>query len=336
MMMTDPTIPPGLEPRFCQPENWRWHVFTNARGQKLRFGAVSPKGRIPDAVVVCLPGLSEFGEKYFELAHDMLARNMAFWVLDWQGQGKSQRPPGNPHKRHVASFDDDVADLDFFLNEYVKHAAVHPDVGRLPMVMLAHSMGGNIGLRYIARYPDMFSCAAFSAPMTGIRALRHIPLTLALALSGLLRGALNRVYVFGGGDWSADERADPARNIFSGDPARNALHNAWCIADPALRVGGVTFGWVFAALRSCAVLRRQKTAAAIDIPCLFGLASDDALVDNKATRNLAARLKQAHILELPGARHEILMESDPIRRAFLENFFILLDENRIREKLKTF
>src|ERR1035437_9489859 len=102
---------PGLENRFSQPAGWRWDVFTDARGKNLRFGAVDPAGGDPAAVVIVLPGLSEFSEKYFEVARDMLRRNLAFRVLAWQGQGKSDRYLGNPHKRHTAGFDEDIADL---------------------------------------------------------------------------------------------------------------------------------------------------------------------------------------------------------------------------------
>ena len=335
-MMTQAPNIPALPPRFLQPDGWRWHVFTNTKGKKLRFGAVSPKGKIPDAVVVCLPGLSEFSEKYFELAHDMLDRNMAFWVLDWQGQGRSDRPQINPQRRYVASFDDDIDDLQFFLTEYVKHAAVHPDVGRLPMVMIAHSMGANIGLRYLAKYPDMFSCAAFTAPLIAIRATAFLPKQIALGMSEVLQLFLARSYVAGGKDWSPDVRANPAKNIFSSDPMRCTIHNAWCQADARLQVGDVTYGWVHAALNSCAILQKRGTAEAIQIPCLFGLAEKEMLVDNRAARKFAARIKNAKILELPGAFHEILMEKNDIRNRFLQEFFTLMDENRIKDKLKTF
>lgn len=335
-MMTQTSTIPALPPRFLQPEGWRWHVFTNTKGKKLRFGAVSPKGKIPDAVVVCLPGLSEFGEKYFELAHDMLDRNMAFWVLDWQGQGRSDRPQAHPQRRYVASFDDDIDDLQFFLSEYVKHAAVHPDVGRLPMVMLAHSMGANIGLRYLAKYPDMFSCAAFTAPLVALRATSFMPQFISQGLAEVLRLFMGRSYVLGGKDWSPNVRDDPHKNIFSSDPARRTVHNAWSRADSRLQVGDVTFGWVHAALESCAALQRHGAAEAIQVPCLFGLAGKEMLVDNKAARKFAARVEKAKTIEFPGSLHEILMETDAFRGAFLKEFFALMDENRIRDKLKTF
>lgn len=323
-------------PRFQQPEGWRWHTFTNPSGQKLRFGTVSPKSRIPDAVVVVLPGLSEFAEKYFELAHDLLDRNLSVWVMDWQGQGLSNRLLANRQKRHSSGFDNDLSDLHYFLVEYVKHASVHPDVGRIPMVMLAHSMGGNLGMRYLIEHPGMFCSAAFSAPMTSIAAIKPLPLSVAVDISALLKECSNMSYVFGGKDWSPADRDTPSKNIFSSDPVRSRIHNAWCLKNPDLQVGNVTFGWLHAALRSCAALQHTIKATPIEIPCLFGLAGHDKLVDNNATRKLAKALPQGKILELPEAMHEIMMERDPIRNEFLNTFATMLADNKIREKLKPF
>lgn len=336
--MADKTQPPtpDLEPRFLMPEGWRWHVFRTPSGRRMRFGTVTPRGRIPDAVVVGLPGLSEFGEKYFEIAHDLLAQNLSFWVIDWQGQGLSDRPFKNSQKRHSAGFDQDVEDLHFFILEYVKHASVHPDVGRIPLVMLAHSMGGNIGLRYLIRHPEIFAGAAFSAPMTGIQALSGLPALIRNALTAFFSTMCGKSYVFGGKDWAPDERADPARNIFSGDPVRAAVHNAWCLSDPRLQVGNITFGWLYQAVRSCHALTREIARAPIQIPCLFGLAGREKLVSNTTTRQIAAALPDARVLDFPDAMHEVMMERDEIRNAFLVAFIDLINHQSIKGQLKPF
>ena len=110
---------PDLDDRFLEPEGWRWHHFTR-ENRNLRFGSVFPQDSIPDAVVVCLPGLSEFAEKYFEVARTVTRHNMAFWVLDWMGQGKSGRYLKNPHKRHSHGFQKDIDDLHYFICEHIK------------------------------------------------------------------------------------------------------------------------------------------------------------------------------------------------------------------------
>ena len=176
---------PDLEERFLEPEGWRWHSFTRptqSGGRKIRFGSVFPKDSVPDAVVVCLPGLSEFSEKYYETARTLLDKNIAFWTLDWFGQGGSDRYLKNRQKRHAVSFDEDVEDLRYFITEYVKHACVHPDVGRIPMAMLSHSMGETIGLTYHHNSPDMFKCSAVIALFLWLQAGKSIPAYASLSL----------------------------------------------------------------------------------------------------------------------------------------------------------
>jgi lysophospholipase len=324
--------PPNLSPRFREPEGWRWHSFTASGGYALRFGAAAPKSRVPDAIVIALPGLGEFAEKYFEVAQDMLDRNLGFWVLDWHGQGRSDRYLKNPQKRHAGPFARDVADLHDFIIGYVKHAAVHPDVGRIPLVMLAHSMGGNIGLRYLRDHPDMFACAAMTAPMAGILALRRVPSVIPETMA-LLCG---KRYVPGGGDWNRERRIRQARETLSSDPARAGAQTAWSEADPALQIGDVTFGWIHEAAVSCACLARPGVPEAIKTPVLMALAGHDRLVDNAAARRLAARLPHAQILEMPDSLHEILMERDDLRNIFLGAFDKWLKTNAIKEKLKPF
>lgn len=329
-------VPPALTPRFQKPEGWRWHVFTTPQGKKLRFGTVAPKEGVPDAVVIVLQGLSEFCEKFYEVAHDMLDRNISVWAMDWQGQGLSDRHLKDRQKRHARDFDEDIADLHYFIREYVKHAAVHPDVGRIPLVMLGHSMGGNIGLRYLEKHPDVFSCAAFSAPMIGIAGLNFAPSWARLPLTALFKEVADQSYVFGGGPWTEKARAHPGKNIFSSDPVRDAVHNAWCLADPRLQVGNVTFGWLHAANISCATLQKPEVMRRIATPVMVALAGQDKLVNNGIARKALSHMPDARIVELRAAKHEILMESDRHRNQFLQEFDNLLRVNNIKHKLQKF
>ncbi|MEZ5918748.1 MAG: alpha/beta hydrolase [Alphaproteobacteria bacterium] len=337
-MSNIPPAPSGLEDRFTPPPGWRWHFFTRDN-RKLRFGSAFPQDSIPDAVVVCLPGLSEFGEKYFEVARYCLEHNLAFWVLDWMGQGRSDRYLKNPHKRHSTGFQKDVEDLHYFILEYIKHSSVHPDKGRIPLAMLAHSMGANIGLHYLSQHPGMFECAAMTAPLCAIKALKPLPDPLRLSLTGLLGGIAGKLYVPGGGNWREDMHpAPPAPKSLSSDEARGALHNLWSLHDPALQVGGITFGWLNRAARSCARLRKDSTLAAIQTRCLLAMAGIENLVDNNAAERAAQKIRHAEILQLPESRHEILMERDEIRGVFLDKFYKLIEETIIArpETLKPF
>jgi lysophospholipase len=186
--------------------------------------------------------------------------------------------------------------------------------------MLAHSMGGNIGLRYLAAHPGIFACAALSSPMLGIQAASVLPEGLRHGVASILRGMMGSSYIFGGGDWQPEFRDKQAKNILSSDPVRSAVHNAWCLHDPGLQVGNITFGWLHEALVSCHALNAPGAAQKITTPCLIAVAEKDRLVDNRAILRFAHRLPDARIFELKGSNHEILMERDDIRDKFLGAF----------------
>lgn len=334
-MNSTTSTPPKLEERFTEPKGWRWHQFTR-NNRTIRFGSVFPEDNIPDAVVVCLPGLSEFSEKYFEIARTCLDKNLAFWVLDWMGQGRSGRYLENPHKRHAHSFQEDVDDLHYFVMEYIKHSSVHPDKGRIPLAMLAHSMGANIGMRYLQQHPDRFECAAFTAPMFGIKAFSAIPAPLHLVATSVCQFFADKRYVPGDGDWR--KRDDENQNKFSNDEVRREIHDAWCNADPSLQVGHVTFGWVHRAASSCFALQSPKLLKSIHTHCLIAKADHEDFVDNNAISKVSKKLSNAQLVEYPDAAHEILMEKDNIRDDFFDSFYKLIKEHIIDvpETLKPF
>ena len=326
---------PDLEERFLQPKGWRAHHF-QSHGMRIKFGSVFPEDSVPDAVVVCLPGLSEFTEKYYEVARTCLDMNLAFWVLDWPGQGRSDRYIKGTQKRHGQDFEIEVERLHDFIQSYIKHSSVHPDVGRIPMAMLGHSMGANIGLRYLEKYPNTFECAAFSAPMFGIKALNGIP--FARTMLSALNLVMPKSYITGGGDWHERMRKGNAGDVFSNDPVRAAVHDAWCTADPSLSVGSPTFGWLYHAAKSCRLVRRKSLLSRIQTHCLITIAGQENIVDNYDIAHVAANIENANLLEFHDSAHEILMEQDSVRDKFFKEFHRLIEKTIIAkpETLKPF
>lgn len=298
---------PDLAPRFLQPSRWQWGECARKAGRALRHGYALPEN--PKAIIVFLSGLSEFCEKHFETVHWALDNGYGLFMLDWFGQGKSGRYLKNPHKRHAADFQEDVDDLAHWIENHVK-----PKTASLPLFTMAHSMGANIGLHYIQQNPKTITAVCFTAPMFGIKTMRHIP------FSGQLTKIMDRFaaesYVPGGGDWRKGMHPSPSLSILTKDPTRNPIHNAWSIADPALQIGGVTFGWVYEAHKSCLKLKNINLED-LQTPCVIVCVQHDLLVDNKANRKICNRLPNAKLKMLAGAYHEPLMESDDIRNHLL-------------------
>ena len=250
-MITDIT-PPDLEKRFQKPDGWQWD-YCERKGRIIRLGHVFPENTTPDAIVVCLSGVREFSEKYYETARWCLARNLAFRTFDWVGQGKSKRYLSDPQKRHSTGFKRDIDDLHTIVIKYVQSQ----NKTHIPLVMLAHSMGANPALRYLHRYPGIFACAALTAPLIGIKKFAAVPQYFALAAALACRLCAGRLAIPG------TKKDIP----LSSDSARAALHERWCAADPALRCGNVTFGWVHAAQKSCMALQNPAVHTMIQTPC---------------------------------------------------------------------
>lgn len=312
-----------LAPQFCEPEGWQWATVT-LPGYSLRYGYVSPAGdAMPGKVVVALPGLSEFCEKYFELAHDCLAQGYGFLVLDWRGQGKSSRYLDNPNKRHSQGFDKDAQDLKAVLADSPFSPAAQD------FYMMAHSMGGNIGLRFLEDVPGVFKGAAFSAPLVGLHAFAHVPDFLASSLAAGLDRLMPRAYAPLGGDWDPFSRDYQNDIFFSSDKQRAKVHNYWMRKDKALQIGHITNQWLYDAHQSCHHIQHDFSVEALNLPCLFFTAGHEKFVDNAKAHALAARAPMARLTDFPDARHEIWMEKDGIRSEFLQPFYSLVNNNAL-------
>lgn len=314
IIMKNSAPPTTLKDRFTEPKGFEWLYFERLSAhdsatsvRKIRVGHLATENAVKTAVI--LPGLSEFGEKYFELIRELHAQNISAYVIDWFGQGKSGRYLSNPHKRHSYGFSEDIADLNYAIKNIIRPQ------NDARLIMIGHSMGGNIGLRYLAQNPDIFSSAAFTAPMIGIKEAAIIPRCIASAIFAVTSRFFNASYVPGHSDWRIELREDYGRNIFSSDPVRDRIHNFWCETEPKLQQGGVTWGWVHAAMQSCGEL--QNSLKHIKTPTLIAQAGKDKIVDNKAMSRTAQAI-DAEIMRFEDAHHEIFMERDEIRRPLIE------------------
>lgn len=304
-------ILPDLAPRFLPPAGWEDGEFKNNE-HRLIYGCAFADKK-PKSAVVILAGRSEFREKYFETMHDLLARGHAVFIMDWYGQGRSERLSGNPQKDWNIPYETHLSDLNEFIHRHVRPRLP----AHTPLYMLAHSMGGNIGLRYLEDFPTQFNVAALSAPMLGLKALYFMPLSVSVRIAGAFNP---EDYVFGGGDGNETSRQTPGAGIFSTDPVRDGVHMAWVRANPELQHGDATFGWIKNSLTSCEKIFTPGALEKIKIPCVIATARRESLVDNRAALRAARRISDITFLDLPDARHEIIMERDGARDAFLKAF----------------
>ncbi|MEL7129482.1 MAG: alpha/beta hydrolase, partial [Pseudomonadota bacterium] len=146
-----------------KPEGAEVIWFEGAEGRNLR-ACLAPAQNPQSArgtAIVC-PGRSEFIEKYFEVARDLQARGFAVVILDWPGQGLSDRLLSDHDKGHIDRFET-------FMGALKKGLEKIEDRTPRPYVAVAHSMGGAIALAAIVQEFVKVEAAAFCAPMWGIK-----------------------------------------------------------------------------------------------------------------------------------------------------------------------
>ncbi len=283
--------------------------YQSPDGVRIRWARAAVSA--PRACVVVAQGRREFIEKYAPIAAQLNSWGCDVWTFDWRGQGGSARELDNPHKGWVETFDRYLEDLDGWL-----HARVLPPTEGLPHYLLAHSMGGHLALRYLHDHPDVFDAAALSSPMVGIRMGIPQPLARRVARRMVRRGRGER-YAPGRGDYS-DANRRFAGNVLTSDRERFDWMTGLIAAQPALALGGPTWGWLAAALDSVSALNRRGYAESIEAPVLVALAGGDRVVSNRMARRFAKRLPAADVLNLPrGCRHEIPVEADRFRGPLL-------------------
>ena len=283
-------------------------------GLRLRAGYWAARDRGGAAggasgTVLLFTGRTEYLEKYHQVALDLNAAGYDVLSVDWRGQGLSDRLQVNPRPGHAERFSDyqrDVVELVV--------AAQELDLPR-PWHMLAHSMGGAIGLAALEGGLPVAS-AAFSSPMWGID-FRGIPVPVVLALTGILvrLGRGGRPAPGSGGDDSFLLLDPFLKNLLTGDGPRWGRMVAETATWPEIAIGGATSNWVREAVLEC---RRLAAVPAPDLPALIALGGRERIVSGAAIRRRAADWPGARLMELPESRHEPMMERDPIRTAFLQ------------------
>lgn len=282
-------------------------------GARLRLGVWHPEHQSPCGSVLLLSGRTEFLEKYDETARELNRRGCTVWGFDWRGQGLSGRPLADRRKGHIDTYETYLADLERV------YAHLRPGAGTAPLTLLAHSMGAHLALRFLHDHPGAVSRAVLTAPLVGIHALRGIAPGVHLLCRLAVRLGKGTAYFPGGGAGAGRDLRFEGNRLTS-DRSRFARTRTLLASNPDLALGGPTWGWLKATLDALGTLTRPGFAAGITAPVLMVLAGAERIVCNRAAASLAASLPNCRLMTVAGSRHEILVEADPLRRAFWQAY----------------
>lgn len=267
--------------------------------------------------VFVFPGRTEYIEKYGRTVYDLHKAGYAALVVDWRGQGLAHRVGDDPAIGHVRHFSDYQLDV-VALIAYARSQKLPK-----PWFLLAHSMGGCIGLRAIVAATP-FKAVAFSAPMWGIQMSRSsaIMAPIAAKISTLLGRHESIAPTQSRVTFVA--RQHFLGNDLTSDPEMFAYLRRQYQAHPELTLGGPSIGWFLEADRENQAMDLMPSPT---IPAITFLGSDERIVDPARIKSRMSRWPNGELVQIPNGRHELLIELPHIREMVMRRSLALFSAN---------
>ena len=281
-----PRLAPAAPSRAWPPQGWAWGLLKIGDRPTLRYG-VSTTANAPIGDVVILPNYGESAEWWFETARDLNGERYTVWVLDGDGQGGSGRYTSQRDLGHTPDFQRDVDGLRALIRLVIRPAADRPVIviasGTAALTALAAAEQGAPLGRIVLSSPGEPSVASAGLPVAAAKI------------------GLTTLRASGGAAWSRE----------AGRKARTPREKAalgWALANPDLRMGGPSTGWLEA--------RRDMRAVAMTPAALASVAAPVTVIAPTADGPVTcAHIPRCMIRPLP-ARLPYHIEEDAVRAAW--------------------
>jgi len=236
----------------------------------------------PEGVVLVVHGLGDHGARYQTLAASIVTKGWCTYAFDLPGHGRS---PGG--RGRVDSFSGLLADIEAACQ------TISQKFPKLPLVLLGHSMGGNLVLNYLLRCLDAAGSpyvkpagVVLCAPMLLPPDPPPRPHIFAAWLTGYLM------------PWLQIKRPVDVEMLTGDREQANLIKE-----DP----------WMHTRIRlylATQLLSQGRWALdharRIDVPALVMYGDDDALIDRSACQNLAIRAgNHVTLHQWQGLRHDL-------------------------------
>jgi alpha-beta hydrolase superfamily lysophospholipase len=233
------------------------------------------------ATLLCVHGLGEHSGRYRRLAAAVGASGIDVLAIDLVGHGRSYGPRGHARdfeRDHFGAVEELLAGAD---------AAALPG----PRVLLGHSLGGLIAMRWVQERADPDPVRALVLLSPWIESRMAVPLWkrwAARAVSGLVPGF------------------SLLTGIKDEELFRDPLEVADYAADPLVQRRMSAGHWVAAVAEQRHVVAK---AGSVGMPVLMQVAGDDRIASTEASLAVAARLTDVTVHEYAGAFHALHADS---------------------------
>lgn len=258
-------------------------TFRAFDGQTIHHRSWRPDGDLRGAIVL-VHGLGEHAGRYEHVAAALVAAGYGVFALDHRGHGRS-----TGKRAFVKSYDEFMRDLTQFRRMV---EAEHPDT---PLVMLGHSMGGNIVMGHVLGNQEGLAGIVLSGPALQVGGdISPVQLKVFSVMAKVAPG-------FRPQGLSAD--------AISRDPAVvEAYRN-----DPLVFTGKISAGLGAALIGAMQTFPQRYDQLRLPILVLHG--TDDQLADVAGSRALEAGAVHADVTAryYEGLYHEVFNEPEQDR-----------------------
>lgn len=278
-----------------------------------------------DKAIVISQGRCESVLKYKEVAYDLNRLGYDIFLIDHRGQGFSERLGGDQNRAHVEKFQYYVDDF----NRYIVSLNLQEHYQQRHLV--SHSMGGTIAALYLQQYHHPFQASVFFSPMFSIN-LGRMPKTFAKIVTysySKISSWFNDkpCYVFSGKRYKKPLFAD---NYVTSSKTRFLSSINTYEQSPQTQLGSPTMHWVNESISAAS--QAIDNANRISIPLLIVQAGADTVVNSSGQEQFiknASHCKNNQLLNITGAKHEILLESDQYRTPALKRAIEFLNNHEV-------
>ncbi|MEN8137368.1 MAG: alpha/beta fold hydrolase [Bacteroidota bacterium] len=253
-----------------------------------------------DMAIVISAGRTEAAIKYKELIFDLYNNGYSVYIHDHRGQGLSGRMIENTDMGYIDDFQYYIDDMKFFYDNIVKKGD-HDKI-----YLLAHSMGGAIGMTYLEQNSGDFVAAAFSSPMLGLVP----PGCSTVKLFHLDKND----YAMGESKYH-DDKVAFKDNKLTGSEIRYKRMNSAFAKVPDAKLGGASYHWVYKSCKQFDYINSNINN--IQTPFILFSAENEQIVDPKAHQQFVDKAKKlgknckGYLVK--NAQHELLIEKDEQR-----------------------
>ena len=280
--------------------------FTGEENIKIFYKYFLQKDREKEkGAILISDGRTEAVIKYKELIFDLFNNGYSVYIHDHRGQGFSGRMIDEHDMGFVDEFQNYVNDMKMFYHKVLK-----PNHHK-NKYLLAHSMGGAIGMMYLEQYPDDFNSAAFSSPMLGL----GFPTCLVVNLLG----GDKPQYAPGGKNYENSIELFGENSLTNCKIRYNRMLQIF-EKYPEAQLGGASYQWVN---KSCKAFDYIfDNYAKIKTPLILFSGEEEEIVSQSAHVEFISKLKEngqnAKGYLVTKAKHELFIEKDEARNAVLE------------------